>query len=464
MTLPIKRLRQNKKRSRTRSLSGILPVALYVKPFSCGGRCIFCPSVIGVPNSYISNEDTLLAKRLGFDPALQFRAWANSLPQHLLRPGLPHEVIILGGSFSALSDSYRRYFVNGLYREMETHRSGDTKLGARCSVLTVESRPDQITESECRFLREIGVSKVEIGVQHTSDVVLETIGRGHTQIDVIRATRLLKNNGFKVGYHVMVGLPGASMEDDCEMLGESLWQPEYHPDYLKVYPCVLLKDRSAQPVLTKLYEEGQWRPPSELHCETALTALARSIPSHVRLSRIQRQFESCKCINAPKPGVRNRIATMLCDLRAKEVGLLSTESITLSLLLCELTRSGNDLFFQVKLNSCGWLLAIARVSICEDTCAVLREIKVFGSAASVGERGQVQGKGLGSGLLNAIEQFLARTGCKTIKTNAAVGARSFFFQYGYVSDHEYFLCKDLQNRSMSSIKTTNGIEFEFVTI
>lgn len=437
-----------KQRSLTRPISGVLPVALYVKPSECGNNCIFCPSAKGIPKSYINNEDTSLAKKLGYDSALQFRARLKAQDPLLQIANLPYEVIVLGGSFSALSESYRRRFLEALYKEMNTYEGSidGTAYSARCSVLTVESRPDQITEEECRFLREIGVSKIEIGVQHTSDSVLKAVARGHMQAEVVRATELLKLNGFKVGYHVMLGLPGSSLTADSKMLSHTLWQPEYCPDYLKVYPCMLLKDKDLQPALAKLHDEKKWQAPSDDYCKEALAELARSIPQYVRLSRIQRQFNARDCLDGPKPGLRNRLTFHLSDLRAREAGFRLPVGAIVDCqqdLNCELSQSGNDIFFEVSIANSNTLLSIARVTIMNSSIAILREIKVFGGATSVGEKGQVQGNGLGTSLLCAVEGNLLHKGCQQIKTNAAVGTRSFYLKNGYNFDHEYFLVKNL---------------------
>ncbi len=445
-----------KQRSLTRPISGVLPVALYVKPSECGGNCIFCPSAKGIPKSYINNEDTSLAKKHGYNSALQFRDRLKAQYPHFQISNLPYEVIVLGGSFSALSESYRRRFLEALYEEMNTYEGSmdSTTYSARCAVLTVESRPDQITEEECRFLREIGVSKVEIGVQHTSDSVLKVVARGHKQVEVVRATELLKLNGFKVGYHVMIGLPGSSLMADSKMLSHTLWQPEYHPDYLKVYPCMLLKDKDLQPPLAKLHDGKKWQAPSDDYCKEALAELARSIPQYVRLSRIQRQFDERDCLDGPKPGLRNRLTFHLPDLRAREAGFKLPVSAIVDCqqdLKCELSQSRNDLFFEVSIANTGTLLSIARVTIMSGSIAILREIKVFGSATPVGEKGQIQGNGLGTSLLHAVEDHLLHKGYQQIKTNAAVGARSFFLKNGYHLDHEYFLVKNLSREPNSGL-------------
>lgn len=62
-----------------------------------------------------------------------------------------------------------------------------------------ETRPDFITRYELRRLRDFGCTRVQIGVQHVDDDVLRYINRGCTRKDAIRAVRMLKDAGFKVG-------------------------------------------------------------------------------------------------------------------------------------------------------------------------------------------------------------------------------------------------------------------------
>ena len=67
-------------------------------------------------------------------------------------------------------------------------------------------KPDHIDEKELEELRRYGVTKVEIGVQHLNDDVLEYNKRGIATKEVARVTELLRNAGFKVVYHMMPNL------------------------------------------------------------------------------------------------------------------------------------------------------------------------------------------------------------------------------------------------------------------
>ena len=252
-------------RSKSRDKFGLIPISIYTRPEPCGGSCIYCPTAKGFPKSYVENEDTIFALEVGYDPVKQAALkWANAVVLNDLYPGTyPIELIVLGGSFSAHSKEYRRQFI---FEIIEWSRAVHSALGVchvpLISVLTVESRPDQISDEECEFLLQLGVSKVEVGVQHTSDEVLATVNRGHTQGEVVKATERLKHYGFKVGYHIMTNLPGSNTAKDLQMIQTDLWKPEYTPDYLKIYPCNLLSNAGLQPGLWKLYRKKQWEPPT----------------------------------------------------------------------------------------------------------------------------------------------------------------------------------------------------------
>ena len=55
-----------------RTQSGVAPVTVLTKPYPCPGRCIFCPSDVRMPKSYLSNEPgAQRAAQHQFDPFRQ---------------------------------------------------------------------------------------------------------------------------------------------------------------------------------------------------------------------------------------------------------------------------------------------------------------------------------------------------------------------------------------------------------
>ena len=429
-----------------RSYGGVFTAPIFTAPAPCGGNCFYCPSTKGLPKSYVLNSATQAALAVGFSPARQFDKFVCR--DNYFQTQLPFEIIVLGGSFSGLDHYYRRSFLNELYSRMCKHESfvveNIEEAPYRCSILTVESRPDQITEEECRELRALGVSKVELGVQHLQDAVLEVCGRGHRVDAVRKATRLLKTNGFKVGYHVMLGLPGSTAELDDYMLCEKLWEAKYLPDFLKVYPCVILKDPALQPELHKMMEKRTWSPPTETYIRKRLKILTEYVPRMVRISRVQRYFPEDQVIGGFVRGIReNNLGNCQC-VRCREAGKVASQMAldNFESTQFKTTKIGADMYLEIVSNN-DVLLALARVYKKNNTCSVLRELHVYGQATPLGMRGPVQGRGLGTKLLCEAERQVWMAGHTTLLVNAAHGAKSFFRKHGYVEMGEFYLGKKL---------------------
>ena len=262
----------------TRTISGVAPLAVMTKPLECPhvktgiGPCIMCPGGPGseygdVPQSYTGKEPaTMRAIRNNYDPYLQV---FNRLEQYtLLNHNLEKiELIIMGGTFPSFNKKYREEFVMYIFKalndfsrlffknkkfdflkfkkfyeitgsktdpkrlerikirllkikknsSLNKEQSRNEKSRVRCVGLCIETRPDYCAQKEIDEMLRLGCTRVEIGVQSIYDDVLEKINRGHKISDAINATRLLKENGLKIIYHIMLGLPGTSYERDLEM-------------------------------------------------------------------------------------------------------------------------------------------------------------------------------------------------------------------------------------------------------
>ncbi|MEK7079558.1 MAG: radical SAM protein, partial [Patescibacteria group bacterium] len=217
-------------KTKTRSTSGIVALSLFTKGVGCSFSCVYCPNEPGVPKSYFSDEPAVMrAIRHNFDPYKQTlqRLIMFTLSNH---PIDKVEIIIKGGTFSFYPKAYRRWFVKRIFDACNVDVITYLKLGklvnnssktlplaqtknetakSRIIGMNIETRPDYINEKEIKFLRTLGVTHVEIGIQILDDEVYKLINRGHKIKDVIDATLLLKNAGFKVGYHLMPNLPGS---------------------------------------------------------------------------------------------------------------------------------------------------------------------------------------------------------------------------------------------------------------
>ncbi len=94
-----------------RTRSGVAPVTVLTKPFPCPGRCIFCPSDVRMPKSYLSSEPgAQRAAEHQFDPYRQTFSRLRSF-RHTGHSVDKVELIVLGGTWSSYAEGYQVWFI-----------------------------------------------------------------------------------------------------------------------------------------------------------------------------------------------------------------------------------------------------------------------------------------------------------------------------------------------------------------
>ena len=167
------------------------------------------------------------------------------------------EVIILGGTFSCYDPNICENFISDLFYAANNVFEDQNNLRSKYDLekekylnevalahiigITIETRPDKISTYELRRFRKYGVTRVQIGIQHTDDLILEKINRQCYQNDTIQAIKLLKDNCFKVDIHIMPDLPGSDLEKDKLMFHKIINNHLYQADQWKIYPCNVLE-------------------------------------------------------------------------------------------------------------------------------------------------------------------------------------------------------------------------------
>src|SRR3989339_577156 len=243
------------KKRAVRTISGVAPVAILTKPYPCPGKCAYCPTEKDMPKSYLSNEPAVMRAILcDFSPVRQVNARIKALEANG-HPTDKLEIIVIGGTWSALPPTYQKWFIKKCF---DTANNIDSKIKKKTKNLaeaqkinetakhriigiTLETRPDFIAPEEIRRMRELGCTRVELGVQSIYDSILQKNNRGHNVSKTIEATKLLKDAGFKICYHMMPNLPGSTPTLDLKMFQEIFQNPNFQPDMIKIYPCVVTK-------------------------------------------------------------------------------------------------------------------------------------------------------------------------------------------------------------------------------
>ncbi len=154
------------------------------------------------------------------------------------------EVAFYGGSFTLLDKEDQFSLLQPLQPLLKS---------GKVSSIRLSTRPDAVDAGTARFLRESGVSTVELGVQSMDDRVLDASGRGHSSQDNVDAFIALRAEGLTVGAQIMPGLPGDTVLGVVASFRALL---ALKPDLLRIYPAVVLNGTG----LARLYSEGLYTP------------------------------------------------------------------------------------------------------------------------------------------------------------------------------------------------------------
>lgn len=456
-----------------RSWSGIVPVSIFTRSFGCPARCVFCPTEARVPKSYFSDEPAVMrAIRNKYDP---FKQTLSRLSQLFLSGHTIEkiELIIQGGTFSAINQKYRENFVKRAFdganvnvgemllkknflvdsaNTLEKSQQRNQTAIQRIVGITVETRPDWCTEEEIKFLKKLGVTRVELGVQSLEDQVLDLVKRGHGIKEVIKATKILKDAGFKICYHMMPGLPGATAESDLAGFKKLFTDPDFQPDLLKIYPCVVTRDAE----LTRWYQTGKYVPYNDQKLLPLLVEIKKIIPHYVRILRLVRDIPATDIIAGSKlsnlrQGAQEELAKLNLKCRCVRCREVKIGQITqvkdLQLRITSYEASGGKEFFleYIDINN-ETLYALLRLRIPSFlntgekplfpvlvNSSIIRELHTYGLALPIGKnkKNSSQHKGLGQKLLEEAEKITKKHGLKKIAVISGVGAREYYRKFSY---------------------------------
>ena len=437
----------------TRTISGVTPVAVMAKPFICPGRCVYCPSSPEAPKSYtVESPAVLRARSCGFDAKKQVEVRLKTFAE------MGHaqdkvELIVMGGTFMFYPRDYQYQFIKDCYDALngitssclEEARRINENAERRCVGLCIETRPDFCGEAEIRSMFDFGTTRVELGVQTLDDEIHCLTKRGHGVSEVISATRLLRDYGFKVHYHWMPGLPGTTPEHDLELSRKLFEDERFRPDGLKLYPTLVVKGSE----LENWYRDNRYQPYSEEELIDLLMAIKALIPKYVRISRLMRDIPSkfiiagCKDL-ALRGTIRKKMdqTGLRCScIRCREYGHRLRDGWAVGeprLIRLDYEAWGGKEVFLSYEDENETLFGLLRLRINEK--AVVRELHIFGPEVSIGGRLEraAQHRGLGERLLREAER-IARGEFKadSLLVLSGVGAREYYRSLGYGREGAY---------------------------
>ena len=445
-----------------RTISGITPLAVMLKPHPCPhGKCDYCPTHSGVPESYTPTSPVVLrALDCNYDP--QRQVWARLKIMGMMGHTRDKvELIVMGGTFPAYPDDYQRDFIKGCFDGMNNTKSSSLEEAKktnetakhRCIALCLETRPDYCRQEHINKMLEYGATRVEIGVQTLDDRIHEATNRGHTTQDSVEATQLLKDSCFKVGYHMMLGLPGSNPKKDLDMFKELFSDQRFQPDQIKIYPTFVIKGTK----LEEKYEKGEFVPYTTEQIVDTIVQIKRIVPNHVRIMRVMRDIpaqyilSSCRYSHL-RDAVQERMKEfgMNCNcIRCREVGHAFRRGIRPEKIeLCRTdykASNGKEIFLSFEDSKNNIIVSLLRMRLPWNPfrkelegAALIRELHTFGPQVRIGEAGEFwQHKGYGRMLMQEAEAIAKEADYRKMAVIAGIGVREYFYKLGYRPDGPY---------------------------
>ena len=476
LLLSLKKIRANhilekmlRKRS-VRTLSGIAPVAVLTKPFPCPGACAYCPRQEEVPVSYLANEPAVMrAIRCRYHPYTQVVSRLRALENNGHQPE-KIEIIVIGGTWSYLPGQYKYWYILNCFRAANdyaatgklTHspyrhnlkldharkllvqeQKRNEKSRYRIIGLTLETRPDYIDEPELLEMRELGCTRVEMGVQAVDDKILALNKRGHGVAEIAKATALLRKYGFKITYHLMPALPGSNPRLDLKLFAKLFNDERFQPDQIKFYPTVVTEGS----LLYKWYKQGKYKPYSDKVLQNLIIKCKALVPEYVRIIRLIRDIPAESIVAGNKITNLRQIMKqqgVKCNcIRCREAKGEPVVKYKINVIEYDASE-GKEYFLSADSLDHKTLYGFCRLRIDDKSPvspALIRELHVYGELMPVGRGASVQHRGLGKELLARAEILAKTAGLREIAVISGVGVRDYYRKQGYRRRRSYLFKK-----------------------
>ena len=204
-------------------------IPIFIPHLGCPNQCVFCNQ------RHISGVKSFAAEEV--IPSIE-----NALKT--ISAGTEVEIAFFGGSFTGID---RRLMLNLL------EIAGKYVVDGRVSAIRCSTRPDYIDEEVLYILKRYGVKTIELGLQTTSDAVLERCKRGHAFSHEVEACRMIVDSGLSLVGQMMIGLPGATQESE---LATAEFIAASGAVGARIYPTVVFHDTE----LCEMAMSGEYLP------------------------------------------------------------------------------------------------------------------------------------------------------------------------------------------------------------
>ena len=206
-------------------------IPIFIPFLGCPHDCAFCNQV------KITNYKDSINKENTIKQIDQYLSYFSNNDN-------PKEIAFFGGSFTGLETNI---MISYLEIALTYKKKGIIDR------IRLSTRPDYINNSILDILKKYEVDVIELGIQSLDNKILKANERGHSKEDSIKASKLIKDYGFKLGHQIMPGLYKDSYDSSIKTGLESI---KMNPDMVRIYPTLVIKDTK----LERLYKENLYKP------------------------------------------------------------------------------------------------------------------------------------------------------------------------------------------------------------
>lgn len=343
------------------------------------------------------------------------------------------------------------------YDELVEQQHINETTAARVVGLVIETRPDTITPENLRMFRQLGCTKIQIGIQSTRQEILDANQRQMSVAQIKRAFSLIRLYGFKIHSHLMVNLLGTTPEEDKQDFKTFVTDPGFLPDEIKLYPCALVSGTQ----LVQKYREGAWQPYAKDELVDVLVQDVLNTPPYVRISRMIRDISATDILVGNKhTNLRQMVeqeltaedvASRVQEIRFREINQQQVRATELTLQDFSYTTAVSDEHFLQWVTTDNKIAGFCRLSLphwdkltsgaCDVSAnellvkpgqAMIRELHVYGQALSLGSEGMsAQHQGLGQKLLAKASSIAAEAGYTSLNVISSIGTRAYYRAQGF---------------------------------
>jgi oxygen-independent coproporphyrinogen-3 oxidase len=207
--------------------SGV-PLGLYLHIPFCRKRCHFCYFRV------YTDKDASAIKAYVDLAVAELRQYAA---KPFVSGRTPQFVYFGGGTPSYLSESQLRHLTS----EMKAILPWDA-----AEEVTFECEPGTLSDHKLKTIREIGVTRLSLGVENFSDHLLEINGRAHRSPEIRRAYGYARELGFRqINLDLIAGMVEETEENWRDCVRQTI---ELAPDSVTIYQMEI-------PYNTQIYQE-----------------------------------------------------------------------------------------------------------------------------------------------------------------------------------------------------------------